>query len=173
MVYLYLPGYSPENQDEMQSNTAVLTQARLKVIQHPYAHWQNPNAAWNVDAEVAKAVQELGIRGTEPVGIIAKSIGTHVAMKLLAKVQGRIRKVVLMGIPVNDLDHSEQSAYTILSRQTIPVTVIQNAHDPHGSSNQITALLQNVDCDLIVKESSDHLYYYPQDILQSLVSKAK
>jgi hypothetical protein len=72
-----------------------------------------------------------------------------------------------MGIPYNYLDNDERSRYkSILENYPGPITIIQNKNDSHGSADQIKNMLESLDYTLIIKESDDHKYDYPEEVFE-------
>ncbi len=76
-------------------------------------------------------------------------------------------KIIICGLPLNDLDESDKEHYKVLT--TIPedrLLVIQNDHDDHGNYAQVREFLDSIDCEniqIISRPASDHNYPYWDD----------
>ena len=163
MKYLYLPGYSPKNEREQLENSRALAAAEVDVVKHKYRHWINDSYVFDIDQELASALALIPEH--EEFGIIAKSIGTFLAMKVIATRAKKIRSLLLMGVPVNDLDEDELAEYRLMLPKVSHITVLQNENDTHGSAAQVEELLKDIKHQLVVKSAEDHDYIYPQDIV--------
>lgn len=165
MKTLILPGFSQHNEE-----WAIKVKDHLPGSEYTtWHHWQTGNNKdFSPEDEAKKIVDDIPFKGAD---IIAKSIGTYITVRLISKVQERIRKVVLCGIPLNDLSEEDKNAYlsiNSLGNQTI--LVIQNSLDPHGTyedvKNFITAINQNIE--VRMKTSADHEYPYYNDFIKFL-----
>src|SRR3972149_11193320 len=92
-----LPGFSPTNKSwsqKMQQHLAKL--GKVQTVE--WIHWQTGQASKNwPEAELAK----IEVLVKQPVVIVAKSIGTIIAVKFIAADPKLVDAVVLCGIPVN------------------------------------------------------------------------
>jgi predicted alpha/beta-hydrolase family hydrolase len=165
MKYIYLPGYSLKNLDELEAITGILTQNNYDTLVYKWRHWSDENEKWDPDYDAGKIIQAS--QDSNEITIIAKSLGTHIAVKLADKIRDKVKLIILMGIPINDLDDGEKSDYIkTLTGLNIPIYLIHNRKDNHGSLHQVQELLKAVRYDLIIKESDDHRYNYPEDVLK-------
>lgn len=159
-MILVLPGFSIKNKEEAEAIASALSAKGEKVYVHNWRHWIE-NIEWNPQEEL----RLIRLNITEPFSIVAKSIGTYIAAgMLLQNVPG---KLILMGIPINDLTKEELDVYFNLGKIQ-NFSVIQNTQDPHGSAEQVRELLSGLNYKLITKESTDHSYKYPTDVLTEL-----
>lgn len=163
-MILILPGFSLKNKAEADAIASALENLNQEVYLHTWQHWENPNVLWNPSEEVEK----IKVRITEPYSIVAKSIGTLIAAELVSLYQPE--KVILMGIPINDMSPQELNYYNNV-KQLKNLLVIQNKYDTHGSATQVDALLTDVQYKLLTKESSDHSYPYVDEIISFLELK--
>ncbi len=164
MKYICLPGYSLKNLQELESISSTLQQNNCGVLEYRWRHWSNESEKWDPDFDVERIIEK--IKGSSEVTIIAKSLGTYVAIKLADKLRNSIKGLVLMGIPINDLTDSEKSDYSkILNNLDAPLYLIHNRNDNHGSLIQVEELLKDIKYNLITKESDDHRYNYPEEVL--------
>jgi hypothetical protein len=172
-MYLVLPGFSLKNKAEAEAIASALEAKGKTVYMHKWRHWAENNQdilfnnksdaqiKWDPQAEIQIIEENL----KEPFSIVAKSIGTYVASALLLR--HIPDKLILMGIPVNDLSTEELDVYYNLGKLK-EFTVIQNLHDDHGAATQVEALLTGTNYKLFTKQASDHRYPYIDDILSIL-----
>ena len=109
--------------------------------------------------------------GEDKVNIIAKSIGSYVLMLLIPKIKNHIEKIILCGIPINDLDEDDQEKYRVLSDVDAQgVICFQNKDDSHGSYDQIKDFLSgiNSDIEVVSKPTATHEYPYSSDFIEFL-----
>lgn len=164
-MFLILPGFSTKNKEEAVAYGDRLKEFDNEIYIHEWKHWRD-NSKWDPSLEVEILSQKLA--ATSEINVIAKSIGTYIACKLIPNL--KIKTMILMGIPINDLTEQELQLYKNLqSLETF--YVIANNNDPHGNVVQVTSLLEGFDYRLIVKESIDHTYPYIEDILALLAIK--
>ena len=162
---LILPGFSIINKIEAESIKIALESNGEQVLLHEWRHWSNESIEWNTDQEIEIIKSKLNT--TLPISIVAKSIGTAVAAELVQFLN--VQNIVLLGIPVNDIDIGKHSIYQNFKGKNI--TVIQNNDDSHGTVEQVQSLLKGVDYKLIGKPSSTHNYPYVQDVINALALK--
>lgn len=169
MVTVILPGYSLHNKDWLEE-TAKTINVEGEIRSIYWDHWENPEKKFDVK-EKARLISDIaGIRSTD---IIAKSIGTLVAAYMILKSPDKIRKVVLCGIPLNDLSEEDKEVLK-LALKSIPaknIVCFQNDEDPHGSTDQLNGLLSGLDADIeiISKSRGDHEYPYIDEFKKFLL----
>jgi len=159
---LILPGFSPKNklwaEDVVEG---IKTYFEPVIIE--WEHWKTDNKApLNIPDETGKIKNLIG---DAQVNVVAKSIGSLVTMHLI-KAAVKFNKLILAGIPINDLSQEDKNMYQYLAE--IPkdkLLCIQNDADPHGSYNQIKELLTAVSPDILLvnKPAADHDYLYSSD----------
>jgi len=159
-MILILPGFSIKNKEEAEAIASALLAKGQKVYVHNWRHWIE-DIEWNPQEELR--LIKLNVK--EPFSVVAKSIGTYIASGML--LHNVPDKLILMGIPVNDLTEEELDVYFNLGKIQ-NFSVIQNSKDPHGNAEQVRELLVGLNFKLITKEASDHSYKYIPDILSEL-----
>lgn len=156
MQTLILPGYSEKNRkwvDEVASNLKTGETVRPFY----WAHWDDELKTFDVDEKATLIAKH--IKG-DSINIIAKSIGTLVTAKLFTIIPDQIKKVVLCGIPVNDLKPEElEFVKTICINNKNKITIIQNSNDPRGTYEQVKDF-----GNVTNKDSDTHDYFYFEDI---------
>jgi predicted alpha/beta hydrolase family esterase len=161
MKTLILPGFSLKNKDWAEEVKSKLpTDLNAQVIY--WKHWQTGKSTdFNPDKEAQKAIELIG---QDDINIIAKSIGTYVAVLALQLAQDQINKLLLCGIPLNDMDEAQKNKMMINLRvvSTNNLLCIQNTQDPHATYDQVKAFLESVNpaISLISIDHSDHEYPY-------------
>lgn len=174
MKILYLPGFSLKSKTEAVLNTSTLKEAGYDAFIREWRHWKDQSEIikfaskekfpteiqWDAGKEIDKIKSEVDLNS--PISIIAKSIGTYIAACLIP--DANIERLILMGIPVNDLDESELQKYQNLKNLNCSISLIQNINDNHGSLEQVENLLKGINYQLISKDSEDHSYNYPDEI---------
>jgi pimeloyl-ACP methyl ester carboxylesterase len=165
MRTLILPGYSPQNRE-----WALAVQQNFK---HPndcevviWKHWETGSPS---DFSAAsEALNVLAVIGKDKVNVIAKSIGTLVAMYVVAEDREKIKRMVLCGIPLGDIDVTRRAVYSEALKNFNPkhVLVVQNETDTHGSYQNVEQLIHEINKDIkvVAKPGSTHEYPYFEDI---------
>jgi len=172
-MYLVLPGFSLKNKSEAEAVASALTSKGKEVYMHEWRHWANGDSNilfanraninnYSIEWDPQEEIKIIKAHITEPVNIIAKSIGTYIASALLLST--KVEKLLLMGIPIRDLSPEELDVYYNLGKLE-KFNVIQNLYDPHGAATQVDALLTGQNYTMYTKQSDDHSYPYTEDIL--------
>lgn len=163
MVTIIIPGYSKHNKEWLEETAqAVKTDGEIRPIY--WGHWNDPDIKFNAKL---KASLIDTVSGKRVVDIIAKSIGTLVASYLIDKSPEKIRKVILNGICLNDINEAEKESIKNALKK-IPsenILIFQNDEDPHGSYDMVKNFLSEFGNDIVVvqKHRDDHEYFYQED----------
>jgi predicted alpha/beta hydrolase family esterase len=153
MQTIIIPGYSHKNREwalEVQKN---IPDSQV----HEWKHWSDSSIRFDAKDETHD-IQNL-IGDTE-VNIIAKSIGTLVVMMALKNL--KVKKLILCGIPINDLNEDDKWNYKILS--DLPsdnVMVFQNSDDEHGSFVEVRKFLSQINPNVKIIEKPGKTHDYP------------
>lgn len=168
MQTLILPGYHLKNKDWADKIKIELDPFFPTVVIN-WKHWKSdkPEKNW-VEKESAKILH--GEPG-KVVNIIAKSIGTLVASYVVGTMPEFVNKIILCGIPLNDIDQKEKENYINLKK--IPsenILAFQNSEDPHANFDQVKTFLEaiNENIKIIKKPRADHEYYYLNEFVDFL-----
>jgi predicted alpha/beta-hydrolase family hydrolase len=168
MQTLILPGFSDKNREwasAVQSSFGIKQSAFIS-----WQHWATGKASPDWAQQETSAI--ISKMAGQSYAIVAKSIGTYVAMLVLAAKLEKISHLILCGIPVNDFLPGNASAYRILQQfSATKCLVIQNEHDPHGSTTQVKDLLTPINplIQVISMPRSDHEYPYFQQFKSFLI----
>lgn len=158
MKTLILPGYSLKN-SEWASDIADRLGGEAEV--HEWQHWAK--GSFSLPRELSTIHEEIG---DEKVNILAKSVGTRVAMSLLIYIPDQIEKLVLCGIPTRGTSASAKENYSPLSKiNPEKVLVFQNTKDPLAGYKDIKRFVGSINSEIKVVEMphSDHSYPYPDE----------
>jgi len=168
MLTLILPGYSPSNYDWAKETKSGL-RVSSEVVIWEWEHWKG--GLFNLDRETGNIIKLVG-KGD--VKIIAKSVGTRVAMKVLIAIGGQVEKLILCGIPTKtdtenlsiggkNLDTEDNLCIQGLSKiDPAKVLIIQNDHDPLVTFTEIKKFIgaSFSEIKFVKGERSDHHYPY-------------
>jgi len=169
MVTIILPGYSSHNKIWLEE-TAKQIKVDGEIRPIYWGHWTDPEIKFDVKEKARLLDTVSGKRVTD---IIAKSIGTLAASYVIRKSPEKIRKVILNGIPLNDLSESDKgivkSALKLVSSEN--VICFQNEEDPHGGFDQTKNFLSGINSEIkvISKNRNDHEYPYVEDFNKFLL----
>ncbi len=156
MTILYIPGFSVKNREETIINATALEIAGHAVVSVEWEHWNSPDAPWSLQ-NAMKTVKGLKV---VPDIIVAKSIGTFVAVNLLKELS--VSKIVLLGIPVLDLSEEDLKAYSILENIKDQTVLVHNINDNHGTLQDLSKYLELTEFDVHEIEADNHSYQYPE-----------
>jgi hypothetical protein len=153
-----LPGFSLKNRAwALETKKALKIEDRFCEVIN-YRHWETRNPAnFHADSEAEKILNKIE---NKKYNIIAKSIGTLIAMKVILHSPTLLNKLILCGIPINDLDEKSLDNYKILHEiADNKLLIFQNSEDPHGNYIQVKQFLAKFGNFYITqRESSDHDY---------------
>jgi predicted alpha/beta hydrolase family esterase len=160
-----LPGFSPHNEE-----WAINIQRELKnlgpvtVVRWP--HWDSKTTEKNwIEKEANKIINRIG---NSKITIIAKSIGTLVAMEILKNKSVNVDKLILCGVPIEDFQEDDEDRFKILRNiDANKIIVFQNEKDPHGKPDQVRGLINQANPNIKIepKPRSDHEYPYSTDFI--------
>lgn len=160
---IFLPGFSNYNK-KWAEETKKEIENEIDLTIHEWPHWQTGEAkeGW-IDNEADKIVKEVG---GEKVNVLAKSVGTLVAVKILNKKLDLINKIVLCGIPLKSLKESDKENYDVLGKISAEkILVIQNENDMLGGFEEVNKMIKKINSNILVisKPKDDHDYPYADD----------
>jgi pimeloyl-ACP methyl ester carboxylesterase len=158
MVTIVFPGFSEKNRDWVIETANKLS---FNYDSRPvfWDHWTDPSKKFDIPKKVD---QLLKIIKKDSINLVAKSIGTLVASEVLMVDPIRVSKVILCGIPLNDLNEAEKEKIKD-SLKHFPhdrVICFQNREDPHGSYEQVVKFFEDTEIKIVPKERDDHEYPY-------------
>lgn len=167
---IFLPGYSVKNKSEQDNIANFLNKKGLNSYKHRWRHWENDSLAFSRSLEIETIKSKLP--KNEEFGIIAKSVGTLIAAELLSQInKRRVKFVILLGIPINDLKSNDVLKFiNVFKNLGVPILCIQNSEDQFGDIAQVQDLLKEVEYEQVIKDAVGHSYNYPEDIYNFISS---
>jgi len=165
MKTIILPGYSPKNKVWAEDIKKDISLANVLV--HEWKHWEK--GSFNINFEIGKIMEQIG---NGKVNIIAKSVGTRVAMHLLERSPDLVNKLVLCGIPTKGENEKTFGLYKegLSNISSEKVRVFQNVKDYFASYKDIIKFIGKINKKIKISEMprSDHHYPYPSDFQKFL-----
>lgn len=135
---------------------------------HEWRHWKL-GGALRPKYEIGKILKEIG---RDKVNLIAKSVGTMIAMKVLSEIGGQIGKIILCGIP--SVSEERKILFTASLSGFPPENVVcfQNTKDPFAAFIEVKKFMSEVNSKIKVvkKPGCDHNYPYFEDFAGFLFS---
>ncbi len=158
---IILPGYSLHNKEWAEDVAKDLRlETKDEIIVHQWKHWSEGN--FSLKYEIGDILEQLG---KEKINIVAKSVGTLVAMKLLTKMESQIIKVVLCGIPSTSDVRKSIFQKSLKGFPSENIICFQNTNDPFATYEEVKKFIKEIDPKIRVSEKprSDHNYPYFED----------
>jgi predicted alpha/beta hydrolase family esterase len=167
METIILPGFSSKNKDWADDIREKL-KGVVPATVIEWKHWQTgkAEAGW-LDTEAKEICSNI----REPINILAKSMGTVVAMMVLKLKPEYINKIILCGVPINDFLEGDQKYYGPLKEISSEKFVCyQNEKDNHGSYQEVEKFIHSLNqkINIVSKPRSDHEYPYPDEFIDFL-----
>jgi predicted alpha/beta hydrolase family esterase len=169
MRTIILPGYSLYNKEWAENIAKSLRHKAIsKVTVIEWEHWQSGGGI-KIKKELEKIISEIGEE--KQVNIIAKSVGTMVAMELLKIAKGKINKIILCGVPSVSEERKKLFRTALSDFPSKNIIVFQNTKDPFATFSEVRAFIDGINPEIIVieKPASDHNYPYSTDFQEFLV----
>jgi predicted alpha/beta hydrolase family esterase len=170
MKIIVLPGFSLSNEKASNEMAVGLREKYEDIVVWAWPHWNTGvDADFNADVEAEKILKTID----EPVYIVAKSIGTFVAMKILRSKASLISKLILNGIPMKGLSEDDKKTYQtqLSSFDAGKLLIFQNQDDPWGKYTEVSIFMKSINPQIkvISKSRSDHSYSYIEDYIKFLL----
>lgn len=166
MKTIILPGYSPKNKD--WADEIKLDMKLDDVIVHEWRHWTKGSFSFKYElSEINRKI------GGGKVNMVAKSVGTRVAMLLLSETTEKINKLILCGIPTKGENEKTFNLYKSGLEKFPPkkVHIFQNVKDYFASYEDIVKFIGKINPKIIITKMprSDHHYPYPSEFRKFLL----
>jgi len=172
MNTLILPGYSSKNKDWAEEIKRRLAPKIVSRIIY-WSHWETGQFE---EGWIEKEVEKILDSEKSQINVIAKSIGTIVAMKILKLKPQLINKIILCGIPIYDFKPGDGKFYQVMeSISADNILCLQNENDNHGSFIDVEKFIHaiNQKVKIVSKPRSDHDYPYSDDFIKFLYEEKK
>ncbi len=171
MLHLYLPGYNPTNAAFATKLGRKFQKLEMNCYPRYWPHWQEISADTIFDplnevTQIVPVVKEFKRGG---IGIIAKSVGTRVAVEIAATaIEKSIQYVILMGIPLSLYSEDELvKLHSLLGQTGFEIHIFQNNGDPVANAEEVTDLIKEYPHVKLHKyQESHHSYEYLSDIIE-------
>lgn len=163
MKTIVLPGYSAKNKDWAKD---IQDKLPAGTIVHEWKHWSK--GSFSLPQELKAIYEEIG---DDKINIIAKSVGTRVAMHLVKEISGQINRLILCGIPTKGISDSAKENYSPLSSFPAErILCIQNIKDPLANHSNVEKFIHSINSKISVIEKGrlDHHYPYLDDFMEFL-----
>lgn len=161
VITFILPGYSAKNKDwAMEIAEKIKLDHEIRPVF--WEHWENPQK--NLRPKIA-AQDIIDILKGGRANIIAKSVGTLVALYVVSEIPDKIEKMVLCGIPSVSENRLKIFRESIKDFPPEKIVVFQNSKDPLGNFSEVRLFMQKINPKIKVIEMprSDHNYPYPTE----------
>lgn len=161
MNLLLLAGSSRKNQAWIHDVEKVLSPLFTATLVHEYAHWRDDRIPASFDNEltrIERVLQQLG--WSEGYAIFAKSFGSMLSLKGMSMGVLKPTKCIFTGIPLRMVEHERLLFQTWLEAISVPMLMIQNAHDPLGSFEALNTIVgsHGQHCQLVELPGDTHKY---------------
>ena len=162
MKTIILPGYSLHNKEWAEGLAESLKQkAEGEVVVHNWGHWKT-GGKMSVVMEMAAIKREIG---EAEFNIIGKSVGARMAIRVIAELREKVRKVILCGVA--SISEGSKKAYkkALSNLSSEKIIVFQNTDDPFVPYSKVREFMKviNPHINVTEKSRSDHQYPYPND----------
>ena len=159
MQVLGLPGRNPATFEWLTALLGAINFGDANITVQRYECWSAPGSELDLALEARRATE------TGPELIVAKSIGTTVALALdLASIAAT--KLVFIGVPLHMYTASEMETLNNLFNQGL-LLIIQQTSDPAGSANDIRSVVSRPE--LIAEVPGNDHDYFDLEILKSAI----
>lgn len=164
MKILGLPGINPATEHWMKKLLDSIELNQSGTIIQRYRCWGMPGT--NLDLEM-----EAGIAAkTRPAIVIAKSIGTRVAIFAFTKGLLSAKAYIFLGIPLRGCVDDDISALQMMCNN-VPILLIQQTNDPAGSFSDLSSLIPvSQTCKASEVPGDDHRYGNIEQLRQIIES---
>lgn len=138
MKLLFFSGNSLRNRDFARNAEAQLKDMFSDVYVQQYQHWQT-GQEWIDLLHELEALRNSNQTGDY--GVIAKSIGTVLAVQAIKNGIIKPRFLLLLGLPLDYINKDYSQFGQALLDTNLPTVIIQNDNDPVGSAHDVQAYL--------------------------------
>ena len=152
MNILGLPGINPVTEQWLKSLLDAVDLNQSETVIQRYRCWSLPGTGLDLETEAAIAAQ------AKPDTVIAKSIGTRVALSAFTKGLLSAKAYIFLGIPLRGCVDGDISALQMMCNN-VPILLIQQTNDPAGSFSDLSSLVPvSPTCKTSEIPGNDHRY---------------
>lgn len=153
MKILGLPGINPVTEHWMKNLFNILDLGQTTSIVQNYQCWKMPGSRLDLEVEIEKAGKEQADI------IIAKSIGTTLALNGYKRKLFTAKRCIFIGTPIKGLRASEQDMLREQINEARPILFIQQTNDRAGSIAELRKIVvDNTPIKVVEIPGSDHMY---------------
>lgn len=166
MKTIILPGFSAHNKEWTDALKKSLGLSHL-VESINWEHWKLSGGL-----KLKKEIEKIDkIVGKGKFNIIAKSVGTMVAAKVLTIYKQQVNKVILCGIPTISQKRMGLLKNSLEDFNHRNIICFQNSSDPFVSYKELKREINKIDNKIIIVEkvAKNHDYYYSEDFRKFLI----
>lgn len=159
MDLIILPGNSINNKRSSEEMLKILSPLFNRSFVHEYKHWQAQKGSMNLEEEIQRLKNSIDAK--KEYIIVAKSIGSVLAMKFIAEENIRVKGCVFLGVPVNWCKNKDMDIDKVIRGFSTKLRIFQNTQDPTTSSEDLKEYLEDMQVrnySLTEVEASDHEY---------------
>lgn len=169
MVTLIIPGYSAHNKSWVEETAKnIKIDGTIRPIF--WDHWTDPEKKFDAK-EKARILSNISPNII--INIVAKSIGTLVASYIILNNPDAIGKVILNGIPMNDMNNEDKKVIrdALKSLPAEKIVCILNNKDPHLDFSETKSFVENANpkVKVISKDRNNHEYPYFEDFQKDII----
>jgi hypothetical protein len=166
MQYIYFPGNSPLNRNELEEFSKMIKSHGVDFYGHEYEHWKNEKLSFDEERELSTAMSNID--NNQDYVLLGKSIGTYMAVKFIEKIGKDPVYTILMGIPTG-IGEDRLGAYKrVLSKVATPIHLIQNENDPFGKIEDVRKVLSGIELKELAMDADTHQYSYADEVEEIL-----
>ncbi len=144
---LILPGNSSKNATWLLKLTKA-ARSSFDVTPVSYLHWENGDQYIDLDAEILRLKPIIDQRNFSCV--IAKSVGSVLALKLIAEGFLNPDSCIFAGLPINLLKNTDLPVDEWIGKCHMPICILQNNNDPMGTYQDVLTMVKrsedNISC---------------------------
>jgi len=163
MKILGLPGVNPVTLDWMRSLLAALSAPDDEISIREYRHWRE-----GVDAD--RGFEASRLEGLAADLVVAKSMGTLVAVEAWREFAFRPRRALLIGCPLRGHGRDGYAALKTFAGE-VPSLFIQQTDDPVGGFAALAAAMAPVAGARLAEVAGDDHAYRDIDALAGIVAR--
>ena len=165
MKILNLPGINPITEQWMKNLSNILDLGQTTAKVQKYQCWNIPGSGFDLEVEIGKAEKEHADV------IIAKSIGTVLALNGYQRGLFTARRYIFIGTPIRGLKDREKNILRVLVTGAIPVLFIQQSDDRAGNIHELRKLVVATASVTVMEIPGDDHMYSDIHQLKSIIEK--
>lgn len=163
MFYLYFPGNSTLNKNELNEFSDMFKENQFKFFCQEWIHWSDDKKSFDLDKELDITRQVIKESESKEFIVIGKSIGTMFGSKVAEVLGDRLKAVFLLGIPSEIYRDNEGTYSKLLENKEAQKYIFQNVNDPYGDI-EATREFARKGLQLFERNFDDHKYSVAKEV---------